>query len=55
MNHFVIFRTALCPRCRLTAYGVIHGYIKGEFKPCPACELVIERILRMEVVEEASL
>jgi heterodisulfide reductase subunit B len=25
------------------------------FKPCPACELVIERILRMEVVEETAL
>jgi len=41
MNFYVIFRTALCISCRLQGYGVMHGYIKGEFKPCAACLLVI--------------
>jgi hypothetical protein len=55
MNHFVIFRTALCPHCRLEGYGVIYGYVPRDFQPCPACELVIQRILAMEVVEESVL
>jgi hypothetical protein len=59
MNPTVIFRTALCPHCRLQGYGHIHGYAEAvrdrEFTPCAACGRVIERILRMDIVEESTL
>jgi NAD-dependent SIR2 family protein deacetylase len=52
-------RKFYCPSCRLQAYGHVNDMkeaVKDQtFKPCPACELVIERILRMEVVEETAL
>jgi len=53
-----ICRKFLCPSCRVQAYGHING-LEGvrdqTFTPCPACEKVIERILRMEIVEESAL
>lgn len=56
---YTIFRTALCSSCRLQGYGHIHGYSESVkdrvFTPCVACERVIERILRMEIVEETVL
>ena len=44
--------------CRLRAYGHVDelGGVKDQtFKPCTACEKVIERILAMEVVRETAL
>jgi hypothetical protein len=53
-----MFRKNFCVSCRLQAYGHVNelGGVKDQtFKPCPACERVIERILRMEIVEESAL
>lgn len=59
MNSYVIFRTALCPSCRLQGYRHINEMTEAVedrvFTPCVACERVIERILRMEIVEETAL
>jgi NAD-dependent SIR2 family protein deacetylase len=53
------FRRHFCPQCRTQAYGHINGMTEAvrnrNFRPCAACERVIERILRMEIVEESAL
>jgi hypothetical protein len=52
-------RRHFCVPCRLQAYGHIHQMVEAVrdrvFRPCAACERVIERILRMEIVEESAL
>jgi hypothetical protein len=52
-------RKFYCPSCRLQAYGHVNDMKEAvkdrKFTPCAACERVIERILRMEIVEERVL
>jgi hypothetical protein len=56
MNPFIVFRTSMCPKCRLAGYGVLNGYLpENAFKPCAECELVIEKILEGEDVPESKL
>ena len=54
-----ICRKFLCPSCRVQAYGHVNDMTEAvkdqTFTPCPACERVIERIVRMEIVEESVL
>jgi hypothetical protein len=38
-----------------TDINELQGVKDQTFKPCPACERVIERIVRMEVVEETTI
>jgi len=54
-----MFRKHFRVSCRLQAYGHVNEMTDAvrdqTFKPCPACERVIERIVRMEIVEESVL
>jgi len=54
-----MFRKHFCVSCRLQAYGHVNDMkdaVRDQmFTPCPACEKVIERILRMAIVEESAL
>jgi len=54
-----ICRKFLCPSSRLQAYEHINEMTEAvrdrNFTPCAACERVIERIVRMEVVAHPSI